>query len=177
MVKKKVKKQKALVVKKSPEQVKKDLILFEKGIGRLRELKKELSRLDTRGFSREERTIRLKLKNVSDIPLIEKGIKILRLKIDKKYRPKHRRTKKTPYKQIIKNIKDLEKNMPEVEKNVLRLNKKLSKVQERKKQEKEKEKARVKARVKAREKAKLKESLEKQEKRKVLSEIRNKEKG
>ena len=69
-------------VKKSPEQVKRDLEFFEKGVGRLKELERELKRLDTRGFYNEERVIRLKLKNVSDIPGIEKGIKILRLKIN-----------------------------------------------------------------------------------------------
>ena len=77
-----VKKQKR--VKKSPVQIKKDLELFEKGIVRLKELERELNNLDTRGFNREEQSIRSKLKNVSDIILIEKEIKSLRNKINNK---------------------------------------------------------------------------------------------
>jgi DNA repair exonuclease SbcCD ATPase subunit len=95
-------------VKKSPEQVKRDLEFFEKGVGRLKELERELKRLDTRGFYNEERVIRLKLKNVSDIPGIEKGIKILRLKINNKYKPKIRKKRSAVVEQLKKLNKKVE---------------------------------------------------------------------
>ncbi len=94
-------------VKKSPEQVKRDLEFFEKGVQRLKELERELKRLDTRGFYREEQAIRLKLRNVSDIPVIEKQIKILRLKINNKYKPKTRK-KRSP---VVEQLKKLNKKV------------------------------------------------------------------
>ena len=68
-----------------------DFETFQFGVERLKELKKELDSLDTRGFTKDENEIRDKLKNVSEIPNIEKKLKILRLKISKKYVPKKRK--------------------------------------------------------------------------------------
>jgi len=94
-------------VKKSYEQVKKDLKLFETGVSRLKQLERELNRLDTRGFYVEEKTIRRKLKNVSDIPVIEKRIKTLRLKINKKYKPKIRKKRSA----VVEQLKQLNKKV------------------------------------------------------------------
>ena len=88
--KKKVKKE----VVKSHVQVKKDFEIFAKGVERLKELELELERLDTRGFAKEEVVIRSRLKNVSDIPFIEKKVADLRLKINNKYRPKRKKKSK-----------------------------------------------------------------------------------
>ena len=66
----------------------KDFEVFEFGVQRLKELKKELGFLNTRGFSAEESSIRSKLKNVSDIPVIEREMKDLKSKIHGKYKPK-----------------------------------------------------------------------------------------
>ena len=92
-------------VKKSPAQVRRDLNIFEKGIVRLKELEGELKALDTRGFSGDEQRIRAKLKNVSDVPAIEREIKALRFKINNKHKP--RRVKKSPYKKIGKDLEDV----------------------------------------------------------------------
>ena len=73
---------------------KKDFETFKFGVERLKELKKELDSLDTRGFSREEQRIRAKLKNVSEIPTTEEEIKSLKLKIHRKYLPKKTRKRK-----------------------------------------------------------------------------------
>ena len=103
---KKVKKNKR-IAKKSDDNFsvsREDFETFGIGVRRLRELKKELDSLDTRGFSKEEQTIRNKLKNVSEIPTIEKGIRVLKLKIDKKYKPKRR--KKSAVKKSIEDIQE-----------------------------------------------------------------------
>ena len=105
-VNKKIKKNKKMV-RKSDNDVsvsREDFETFGIGVRRLRELKKELDSLDTRGFSKEEQTIRNKLKNVSEIPTIEKGIRVLKLKIDKKYKPKRR--KKSAVKKSIEDIQE-----------------------------------------------------------------------
>jgi len=59
----------------------KKFAVYEGGIKRLAELKKELDRLDTRKFKREDKLIRKKLKEVSMIPEIEEDIRRLKLKI------------------------------------------------------------------------------------------------
>ena len=82
------KKKRGVTARKTLSQVQQDMELFAQGVGRLKELKQELASLDTKGFSKEEQSIRSKLKNVSDVPVIEKEMKALRLKIDKKYKPK-----------------------------------------------------------------------------------------
>jgi len=99
--KKKVKKK--IVKKKSVKKVKKkvsdqktsvsrkDFETFQIGVERLKELKKELDSMNTRGFGREEKVIRSKLKNVSEIPNIEVQLKALKLKVRKKYRPRKRK--------------------------------------------------------------------------------------
>ncbi len=128
MVNKKVVK----VPKKSPTQVRKDLELFEKGVERLKELEAELNSMDTRGFSGDEQKIRMKLKNVSDIPAIEKDIKTLRAKIDGKYRPRRKRKSK-----VVGELKDLSdkidslkrrvgtKNNSKIEEQLAKLNERL----------------------------------------------------
>ncbi|MBU2104578.1 MAG: hypothetical protein KKF67_02280 [Nanoarchaeota archaeon] len=86
-IQKKIAREKVL---SQPSISRKDFETFQFGVERLKELKKELDSLDTRGFAREDKSIRSKLKNVSEIPNIERELKILRLKIKKKYRPKRR---------------------------------------------------------------------------------------
>lgn len=87
-----------------------DFETFKFGVERLKELEKELNSLDTRGFAKEDKDIRVKLKKVSEIPVIEKKLKDLRLKINNKFKPKIR--KKSPSKEI---KKDLDKIKGELE--------------------------------------------------------------
>lgn len=82
---------------------KKNFETFKFGVERLKELKNELESLDTRGFSKEESEISLRLKKVSEIPTIERKIKNLKLKIRGKYKP---RRKGSILKKNIKAIKD-----------------------------------------------------------------------
>jgi hypothetical protein len=115
---KKVKKNKR-IAKKSDDNFsvsREDFETFGIGVRRLRELKKELDSLDTRGFSKEEQTIRNKLKNVSEIPTIEKGIRVLKLEIDKKYKPKRR--KKSAVKKSIEDIQEDIGNIKEFEEKI-----------------------------------------------------------
>lgn len=105
------------IPKKSPAQVKKDLELFSKGVERLKELKRELASLDTRGFAKEEQSIRSKLQNVSDIPTIERELKILKQKINRKYRPKRRKVSATR-----KELQELkEEDLPEIKSAIRKL--------------------------------------------------------
>ncbi len=113
-------------IKKSHTQVKKDLEIFTKGVERLKELENELNSLDTRGFYREEQLIRIKLKNVSDIPIIERLIKNLRLKINKKY--KKTTKKKSPYEKIVGDITEVMEGVPKIQKHFEKLNKKMNKI-------------------------------------------------
>ncbi|MFH0808554.1 MAG: hypothetical protein V1888_02970 [archaeon] len=99
------------VIAKTPAQVKKDMAIFEKGVERLKELERELNDLDTRGFARDEQRIRIKLKNVSDIPVIEEEIKALRLKINNKFKPKRKRKSK-----VVEQLKDLNEKLETIEK-------------------------------------------------------------
>jgi len=138
----KIKKLKIRPVQKSPEQIKKDLSVFTKGVERLKELENEINSLDTRGFYKEEQTIRAKLKNVSDIPIIETAIKNLKLKINKKYKPKHK--KKSPYNQIIENIDEVMGGVPKIEKHFAKLKaevEKVSRLKQKAKNKKLKEKS------------------------------------
>lgn len=93
--KKKSVKKKVSKKRKTPQQKgsvsKTDFETFKFGVQRLKELGNELNSLDTRGFSKEAQTIRSKLKNVSEIPTIEKKLKELRAKIRGKYKPKKRK--------------------------------------------------------------------------------------
>ncbi len=102
-VSKKVKPSKNVPMNKS------DFKTFEFGVQRLKELEKELNSLDTRGFSREAGLIRSKLKTVSEIPNIEKELKVLKLKIQRKYKPKRR--KNNPVKKISENLEDIKKQI------------------------------------------------------------------
>lgn len=107
----------------------KDFDTFKFGVERLKELRKELDSLDAQGFRREEQTIRSKLKNVSEIPNIERDIKILKLKIRKKYRP---RKKVSRTKLIRKDIQDLEGKFPEIKKQIKKLGEKVEKEKKKK---------------------------------------------
>jgi hypothetical protein len=71
--------------------LKKDFEVFSKGVQRLEELRSELESLNARGHDSEVLSIRSKLKNVSDIPVIERELKTLRRKISGKYKPKKRK--------------------------------------------------------------------------------------
>ncbi|MBU3913833.1 MAG: hypothetical protein KKE50_07110, partial [Nanoarchaeota archaeon] len=68
-----------------------DFEIFSKGIRRLEELRGEVDGLNTRGFEAEAAVIRAKMKNVSEIPNIERDLKRLRQKISGKYHPKPRK--------------------------------------------------------------------------------------
>jgi hypothetical protein len=117
------------IVRKSPLQVKKDFEIYSQGIARLKELKSELKSLDTRGFTSEERNIRFKLKNVSDIPLIEKEIKQLRFKINNKHKPRRR---KGPSK-TSKEVSVIKEEMPKIKAGISRLSREMQEIQNKKK--------------------------------------------
>jgi hypothetical protein len=59
----------------------KDFEVFSKGVQRLEEIKKELDGLNVRGYGNEVASIRARLKNVSEIPSVEKDMKALKAKI------------------------------------------------------------------------------------------------
>ena len=108
-------------VSKTPSQVKKDFELYAQGVERLKELARELKSLDTRGFTREEQSVKVKLKNVSDIPVIERELKNLKLKISGRYKPKRRKTSA-----VRKDIKELsEKEVPSIKKDIRKLGEKI----------------------------------------------------
>ena len=87
----------------------KDFETFKFGVQRLKELKEEFDSLDTRGFSKEAQRIRSKLNNVSEIPNIERELRELKLKINKKYRPQKKR------RNFIKmDIEDIKEDIPEL---------------------------------------------------------------
>ncbi len=67
----KKKRSKRISSRKSSPQIKTDFEIYAQGIKRLKELEKELNLLDTSGFYKDEQIIRARLKNVSDIPIIE----------------------------------------------------------------------------------------------------------
>ena len=81
-----------------------DFETFKFGVERLKELEKELDSLDTRGFAGEEQEIKTKLKKVSEIPSIERQLKSLKLKINKKYKPKKIKKSQTKEEQKIGNL-------------------------------------------------------------------------
>ena len=107
MVKKKVKKEvfRGKVAKKTAKKnsvSRKDFETFKFGVQRLNELKKELKSLDTRGFFKEEQDIIKRLENVSEIPVIERKLLNLKLKINNRENPKS--IKKRPNLVIIENL-------------------------------------------------------------------------
>ena len=116
------------ISKNKPSINRKDFETFKFGVERLKELKKELDSLDTRGFSKEEQEIRIKLKNVSEIPYIEKEIKILKSKINKKYHPKKRKSI------VKKDIHDIKEDIPELKKEIKKIGKKVEESAKRKKE-------------------------------------------
>ena len=81
-----------------------DFETFKFGVERLKELEKELNSLDARGFAKEEQDIKTRLKKVSEIPYIERQLKFLKLKIDKRYKPKKRKKSSTKDEQKIGNF-------------------------------------------------------------------------
>lgn len=70
-----------------------DFEAFKFGVERLKEIERELNSLDTRNFASEERDIRGKLKDISQLPYIERKFRELKLKINRKYKPQKRRAK------------------------------------------------------------------------------------
>jgi len=58
-----------------------DFQVYARGVKRLEELEDELDSLDTKGFSKEEKDIRAKLKSVHLIPQIERELRELKAKI------------------------------------------------------------------------------------------------
>lgn len=95
---------------KSKSLSKKDFETFQFGVNRLKELKKELDSLNTTGFTKEEQAIRAKLKTVSEIPNIEIAIRKLKLKVNRKYKPKRRKGKNS-IKEIHEDIEDVRKDL------------------------------------------------------------------
>ncbi|MEK6823774.1 MAG: hypothetical protein AABY06_01950, partial [Nanoarchaeota archaeon] len=90
-----------------------DFETFKFGVERLKELEKELNSLDTAGFAKEEQDIRTRLKKVSEIPNIERKLKDLKLKINKKYKPKKR---KSPVKEIKKGLEEIQGELEGIKK-------------------------------------------------------------
>ncbi len=115
MTKKIIKKNKSFAKKKTKTSSvsKTDFETFKFGVERLKELEKELKSLDTRGFSIDEQDIKERLKKVSEIPNIERKLKALKLKINKKYKPKKR---KSPVKEIKKSLEDIQEELKGIKK-------------------------------------------------------------
>ena len=132
MVKKKKRTKRAKRVRsiqKSPEQVKKDLEIFATGVKRLQELERELDSLDTKGFYREEQEIRNRLKNVSDIPFIERKFSELKQKIKGRYKPKRRGS---AYRRIHKELSEIKEGTPKIERQLRNINEKIEEISEKK---------------------------------------------
>lgn len=127
-VKKSAKKPVGKNVKKSSLQIKKDMELFATGVERLKALERELDSIDTRGFSKEEGVIRSKLKNVSDIPTIERLIKSLALKVRGKYRPTRRRKSK-----VSLDVEEIKKSVPSIKGSIRDLSRKVEEISKKKK--------------------------------------------
>ena len=108
-LKKKVVRKKSHAKNSSGSVSKKDFEAFKFGVQRLKELEGELKSLDTRGFSKEAQDIKSHLKNVSEIPAIERKLKELKQKINGKYKPKRR--KKSPIKEIHEDIEDVKEDL------------------------------------------------------------------
>lgn len=98
----------------------KDFEAFKFGVQRLKELKEEFDSLDTRGFSKEAQRIRSKLNNVSEIPNIERELRELKLKINKKYRPQKKRRNF-----IKRDIEDIKEDIPELKEEIKKLSKRV----------------------------------------------------
>jgi len=82
-------------VKKTPKETptsisRKDFETFGFGVQRLKEIERELNSMNTSKFPDETASIKSKLKDVSQIPILEREMKILRKKISGQYRPKAR---------------------------------------------------------------------------------------
>jgi len=69
---------------KDKSQVKREFDKFAAGVAKLEALRQELNALDTRGFDSEDKLIRGKLKNISDIPQITRGINSLKGQIEER---------------------------------------------------------------------------------------------
>lgn len=82
----------------SPETMtKRDFENLEKGIERLKEFERELDSLDTSRFSVEAASIRAKLKDVSQLPMIDKEMRLLKLKLKEKERKIERKETNIDY--------------------------------------------------------------------------------
>ena len=76
------------------DKLERDFELFGKGINRLENLKKELNSLNTKGFEKDKHKIESELKNVTDIPKIEKQMNTLKKKISGTHSPKKKTIRK-----------------------------------------------------------------------------------
>jgi hypothetical protein len=95
--------------KNSVSSIQHDFDIFSKGIERLEELRAEFNSLNAKGYESEAASIRSKLKNVSDIPIIESELSILKKKISGKHKSKLVKTKKKSCPDHIeKKLKELE---------------------------------------------------------------------
>jgi hypothetical protein len=148
MVKKKVSKKKAVRRKTSkkkdfPKKVsmtadqisRSDFEAFQFGVKRLKDLREELDKINTEGFYREEKAIRAKLKNVSEIPNIERAIKELKNKVKKKGR-KHGRKKPTKIDKVKENVDDVKESLPGIRRALTLLTKEVHGITEEKKRKK-----------------------------------------
>lgn len=113
-----------------------DFEAFKFGVERLKELQRELNSLDTKKFKAEADSIRAKLKDVSQIPMIERDLRILKLKIQNKYHPVKKRRGTSGAIAVsgihddLKEIKeDLEENLPAIKSAIKKLGKKVENVQ------------------------------------------------
>tara|TARA_Y100000310_G_scaffold298381_1_gene332287 strand:- start:14781 stop:15317 length:537 start_codon:yes stop_codon:yes gene_type:complete len=92
-----------------------DFEAFKFGVERLKSLEAELNLLDTKAFPYEATSIRRKLKDVSMIPVIEREIRELKLKIDGKSPAKKaarkRKVRERVEKKIVKSKKKVVKKV------------------------------------------------------------------
>ncbi len=113
-----------MVAKKKEEVLKKDFYSFQKKVNRLEELKHELQSLEsggvTKGFEREVKLIRSRLRDTTALPELEKLMRDLRKKILKRKIVK----RKSPLKKIFKiaeNVEELADTDIEIKKEIKHL--------------------------------------------------------
>jgi len=108
MVKKKKSVKKKSAKKKKPSRIKKDFDVFRGGVRKLKALERKLNSLNTKGFEKDVKRIRPKLKKVILIPSVEEEIRTLEMKIAKRdvkkriVEPKVRSTKNKLSSEILK---------------------------------------------------------------------------
>ena len=98
----------------------KDFKVFERGIDRLDQLKKELNSLNTKGFEKEKAKIESELHNITDIPKIEIQLKVLKQKINGNNKSNVGKVRKKSVKKIRANkLRKIDKGVDELVKSKL----------------------------------------------------------